>query len=261
MSLQGEVAFDGAEFAVRNLMQSAPQTDSYILDMHRVSYLSDSAARLLHDARRALMAQDKALIFSRIRGRAVIEGALRHTLAEGDKGFLSFEDNDVAVEWCEDRLLEATSDSPQRAGTLAAFALFAGMAESTLVQLERCMRTETYAPGEVIIAAGDPHDDRVFLIDEGEVSVVLELADGSHQRIATLSGGMSFGEMVMLGQAARSASVYADTAVRCWTLSAGALDALAIDHPEIKIAALTNLSLDLAQKLRQANKMIGALAS
>ena len=45
------------------------------------------------------------------------------------------------------------------------------------------------------------------------------------------------------------------------TLSARSLDELAVDHPEIKIAVLRNLSLDLAQKLRQANQLIGALAA
>jgi len=33
------------------------------------------------------------------------------------------------------------------------------------------------------------------------------------------------------------------------------------DNPEIKIAVLRNLSLDLAQKLRQANQLIGVLAA
>ena len=33
------------------------------------------------------------------------------------------------------------------------------------------------------------------------------------------------------------------------------------DHPEIKIAVLRNLSPDLAQKLRQANQLIGVLAA
>jgi CRP-like cAMP-binding protein len=65
----------------------------------------------------------------------------------------------------------------------------------------------------------------------------------------------------MLLKAARSAHVHADTAVRSWTLSARALDALALDHPEIKIAVLRNLSLDLAQKLRQANQLIAVLAA
>ena len=66
--------------------------------------------------------------------------------------------------------------------------------------------------------------------------------------------------MAMLGKAARSADVHADTAVRSWTLSARSLDELARSS-EIKIAVLRNLSLDLAQKLRQANQLIGVLAA
>jgi len=67
--------------------------------------------------------------------------------------------------------------------------------------------------------------------------------------------------MAMLGKAARSADVHADTAVRSGTLSARSLDELAVDHPEINIAVLRSLSLDLAQQLRQANQLIGVLAA
>jgi glutaminase len=259
--LQGEVAFDGAEFVVRNLVQAAPDADSFILDMHRVSYLAESAASLLHDARQLLVAQGKALVFSRVRGRAVVEDALRHALPEGDKGYLSFEDNDLAVEWCEDRLLESAAELSPRVSTVAAFPLFAGMPERALARLQDRVQSADYPAGATIIQAGQEQDDRVFFIREGEVSVVLSLADGSHQRLATLSGAMSFGEMAMLGKEARSASVHADTAVRSWTLSAKVLDELAVDHPEIKIVVLKNLSLDLAQKLRQANQLIGVLAA
>jgi len=260
-SLQGEVAFDGAEFIVRQLMQLAPEADSFILDMQRVSYVTDSAARLLHDVRAALVAQGRALVFSRIRGRAVIEDALRHALPEDDKGYLSFEDNDIAAEWCENRLLESTNELPTPVTTLADFRLFAGIAESMLAHLQPLMQSIDYPAGATIISAGEEDDDRVFFIASGEVSVVLLLSDGSHQRVATLSSAMSFGEMAMLGQAARSASVHADSVVRAWTLNAQKLDKLALKHPEIKIAILRNLSLDLAQKLRQANQLIGALAA
>jgi len=96
---------------------------------------------------------------------------------------------------------------------------------------------------------------------EGEASVVLPLDDGSNQRVATLSHGMSFGEMALLGQAARSASVFADSRVRIWRLQAGALGQLATVQPDVMINVLKNLSVDLVQKLRQANRMIGALAT
>ena len=260
LSLQGEVAFDGAEFVVRKIIEMAPEADSFILDMHRVSYMTDSATRILHDLHQMLAIQDKALVYSRIRGRAVVEDALTRTLPDGSKGYLTFEDNDLAVEWCEDRLLKAITEQPAPIDSLVPFPLFAGMCEQTLALLQARMEPVEYPTGATIIAAGQEKDDRVFLIREGEVSVVLSLAHGAHQRIATLSSGMTFGEMVMLGQAARSANVHADTAVRCWTLRARALDELAIAHPEIKIAVLTNLSRDLAQKLRQANQLIGVLA-
>jgi glutaminase len=260
LSLQGELAFDGAEFVVRNLLQSIADTDCFILDMHRVSFLNDSAARLLHEARALLAAQEKALVFSRTRGRAVIEDALRHTLPSSDKGFVSFEDNDVAVEWCENRLLQMRDGVARATRSVNGFPLLAGMSDMALAELRASMLTVEYTPGSTIISAGEQSDDRVFFIEDGEVSVVLRLADGSHQRVATLSAGMSFGELAMLGQAARSAFVHADTAVRAHTLSARSLDKLALQRPDIKIAVLKNLSLDLAQKLRQANHLIGALA-
>lgn len=259
--LQGDVAFDGAEFVVRSLMHAAPECDSVILDMHRVSRLSDSAARLLHAVRRQFVEHAKALVFSRIRGRPAVEDALRRTLPDGDHGFLSFEDNDLALEWCEDRLLVSEHEASLSDGTLAAFPLFAGMGERALAELQARMRSADYPAGAIIVSAGEQKDDRLFFIRDGEVSVVLRLADGSHQRLATLSAGMSFGEMAMLGTAARSATVHADTAVRCWTLSARSLDELAVEHPHIKIAVLRNLSIDLAQKLRHANDLIGLLAA
>jgi len=263
LSLQGELAFDGAEFVVRSLMRLASDADSFILDMHRVTYLAYNAARLLHEASGALFAQGKVLVFSRIRGRATVEDALRSSLPDGEKGFLSFEDNDLAIEWCENRLIdhEAVSGSRTHIDSLAPFPLFAGMTQQCLEQLRKRMLAADYPAGAIIVSAGNEQDDRLFFIRDGEVSVVLTLADGAHQRVATLSSGMSFGEMVMLGQAARSAHVHADTAVSTWTLSSRILDEIAIDHPEIKIAILRNLSLDLAQKLRQANQLIAVLAA
>ena len=261
LTLQGDVGFDGAEYVVRNLMQLAADADSFVLDMHRVTYLTDGGARLLHDVRRSLFEQGKALVYARIRGRAVVLHALRHTLPQGDNGFLSFEDNDLAVEWCEDRLLASHNVPLPRASTLGSFPLFAGIGAKALARLEPVMPSVVFPAGTTIIFAGPGDDDRIFFIESGEVSVVLELSDGAHQRIATLSSGMSFGEMTMLGSTSRSASVHADTEVRVWTLRASALDVLSLRHPDIKITILKNLSLDLAQRLRQANLLIGTLAA
>ena len=88
----------------------------------------------------------------------------------------------------------------------------------------------------------------------------MPLRDGAHQRIATLGPGMEFGEMALVGQTTRSASVYADTEVRCRILEADEFSRIADAAPLLKISVLENLAGDLANRLRGANQWIAALA-
>jgi glutaminase len=71
---------------------------------------------------------------------------------------------------------------------------------------------------------------------------------------------MEFGELALLGQTTRSASVYADTEVRCRILEAGDFGRIADRVPLLKIAVLENLASDMANRLRGANQWIAALA-
>ena len=66
--------------------------------------------------------------------------------------------------------------------------------------------------------------------------------------------------MTLLGQTQRTASVVADSAVRCRVLHVSDLEALAQETPQIKILLLENLARDLAVKLRGATQWIAALA-
>ena len=78
--------------------------------------------------------------------------------------------------------------------------------------------------------------------------------------IATLGPGMEFGEMALLGHTTRSASIYADTEVRCRILEADDFGEIADDAPLLKITVLENLASDMANRLRGANQWIAALA-
>ena len=66
--------------------------------------------------------------------------------------------------------------------------------------------------------------------------------------------------MTLLGQTQRTASVVADSDVRCRVLHVNDLKAMAQQMPEIKIRLLENLARDLAVKLRGATQWIAALA-
>jgi glutaminase len=261
LCLHGYLQVDGVEYVIRRMIAMAVDSHSFILDMHQVVGISENAALLLKDAGQRFSEDGIALVFSRIHGRQSIEAPLRKTAAKTARGYLSFEDNDLAAEWCESRLIgDLMKNSPGNQSALGGSAIFKGLSAKLMANVEQHAAVQKFTKGERILTAGAPDDGRVFFVETGHVSVVVPLADGAHQRIASLGPGMSFGEMALLGQAVRSATVFADTDVSCRVLEFEALDRLTRDVPELKIALLENLARDLAEKLRRANQWISALA-
>lgn len=260
LSLQGFLAVDGVEYVIRRMQELASDTHSFILDMHQVEGISESAAQLLNKARIELRADDIAVVFSRLRNRKAIMDPLSRSACEGDHGFLSFEDNDLAVEWCENRLLGENTPSTEGDARLADNPLFKGVPADLMQRVEALAAVRTFAQGERILATGQAGDGRIFFIVSGQVSILVPLQDGGHQRIASLGPGMNFGEMALLGQTTRSASVHADTRVVCRVVETDEFNKLAEEAPQLKISLLENLSNDLANKLRRATKWIAALA-
>lgn len=260
LCLHGFLAVDGIEYVIRHLLALAPRSRCFILDMHRVDGLSDAAARLLNQTRQGLAADGVAVVFSRIHGRQSISGPLRRAVSRDDRGFLSFEDNDLAVEWCENRLLEGVPREMDLTASLAQASLFRGVPPALLAEVMAASEWRDHAAGDQILASGEPADGRIFFIERGQVSILLPLPDGAHQRIATLGPGMVFGEMILLGQSTRSASVYADADLRCLVMHAQALERISDTEPTLKIRLLENLARDMADKVRGMHQWVAALA-
>jgi glutaminase len=260
LSLQGFLAVDGVEYVIRRMQELAPDTHSFILDMHQVEGISESAAQLLNKARIDLRAEDVAVVFSRLRNRKAIMDPLSKPADASDHGFLGFEDNDLAVEWCENRLLGEQKPAAEGHASLAENPLFKGVPADLLLRVEALTGVQNFAKGAQILATGQAGDGRIFFIVSGQVSILVPLQEGGHQRIASLGPGMNFGEMALLGQTTRSASVYADTEVICRVMETRAFNELARELPQLKISLLENLSNDLAGKLRRATNWIAALA-
>lgn len=260
LGLHGYIGIDGVEYVMRRMMEMAPESDSFILDLHQVTGISDSAARLLNDTRMRFVQDGLAVVFSRIGGRLDIQSPLRRTAPKGDRGYLSFDDNDLAVEWCEDRLLGDRGKWSALHGTLADSVMFRNFPPELLEQVEAATKVHHYAQGEEIIVSGQAGDMRVFFIETGHVSILVPLGNGTHHRVATLSPGMNFGEMMLLGQTTRTATVVANSDVVCRALDADDLERLARDTPAVKFILLENLARDMAEKLRRSTQWIAALA-
>lgn len=258
--LHGYLAVDGMEYIIRTMQGMLPQARCFILDMHRADGLSDSAARLLGQMRQELHQEGIAVVFSRIHHRRGIEGPLKKAMAQGGPGLLSFEDNDLAVEWCENRLIEDLPRPTTVQGQLADAMLFKGLPPALLHAVQAVSTHQTYAASDNILVSGQACDGRIFFIESGEVSILVPLKSGAHQRIAALCAGMVFGEMVLLGQTTRSATVHADSEVHCTVVQAEDLERIAAQEPQLKIILLENLAKDMAHKLRGSTQWIAALA-
>ncbi len=108
---------------------------------------------------------------------------------------------------------------------LRAHRIFAPLGDATLEQLARRVEPQQLASGAAVIRQGD-HGDRVYLVASGELAV-----DVDGQQGATLGAGDVFGEIALLHDVPRTASVR--TLTDCKLLSLGREEFLAAvtGHP------------------------------
>jgi CRP-like cAMP-binding protein len=98
------------------------------------------------------------------------------------------------------------------------------------------------------------------MISKGTASVKVSLAGQAREkRLASFSPGSVFGEVALLDEEPRSATVTADEELVCYVLDDARFRALTRAHPSIAIQLLTNLSRELSRRLRKANAMISQL--
>ena len=101
------------------MQELAPLARCFVLDMHRVDGMSEIAARFLNQARIGFAEEGIAVVFSRIQHRGEITLPLRKAVAKGDRGFLSFEDNDLAGESGAKTSCSGSAPAGRCAGALA----------------------------------------------------------------------------------------------------------------------------------------------
>ena len=110
----------------------------------------------------------------------------------------------------------------QEAGTevsrLQRIPLFAALDPELLAAFAKHLMLERHAAGEVIIKQGDI-GDKLYLIVRGQVEVVASDTSGQQRLMAVLWAGDHFGEMALLYDMRRTATVRARTPVQLYSLS------------------------------------------
>jgi NADH dehydrogenase len=88
--------------------------------------------------------------------------------------------------------------------------LFPPELAQTKIAFESGIRNQHFEPGDIVFEQGDLGDS-VYVIDEGECDVLCK-RKGEQELLATLRGGEYFGEMALLSDRSRNATIRARTA-------------------------------------------------
>jgi ATP-binding cassette subfamily B protein len=89
---------------------------------------------------------------------------------------------------------------------LRSMPLFAALDESSLAAVAERFSTERVPAGRYLFEQGDA-GDKFYLIAHGSVEVIHRDEDGAERRLSVLQDGEVFGEMALLGDAPRTATI------------------------------------------------------
>ena len=131
-----------------------------------------------------------------------------------------------------------TEPSPALA-VVARVGMFAPLSLATKERLAKRVVAVTVSPGQSIIRAGET-GDRFYIVGSGDLDVAV---DGRHK---TLSTGECFGEIALLDDVPRTATVTAASTARLYALGRDDFLAAVTGHPEAERAARDTVAGHLA---------------
>jgi CRP-like cAMP-binding protein len=120
--------------------------------------------------------------------------------------------------------------------------IFSGVAKRDLQRLSKVMRERTFAEGDTVTAEGRSGVG-FFVIEDGNATVSLK-----GEIVRTLQPGDHFGEIALIDEGPRSATIVATTDLRCRGLAAWEFRSFVQEHPEVAWPLLQTF----ASRLREA---------
>ena len=133
--------------------------------------------------------------------------------------------------------------------------LFDALQGTELTIIARHMNYFELEPGELLFREGDKGDSVCFVVN-GALDVYKESAGGGDVVIATIPRRRSIGEMAIIDNTPRSATVKARTDTALVALTQKGFEQVLEEHPKIGIAILKGLSRLLSMNLRKTSSRL-----
>jgi CRP-like cAMP-binding protein len=138
---------------------------------------------------------------------------------------------------------------------LIAIPMFDQIKADDLKVVARHMHFMDFEPKEIIFSEGDKGDFICF-VTKGFLNVLKKNEKGKNAAIASLGRGRSLGEMALLDDFPRSATVRAKTGATLLILTRKNFEKVLKDHPEIGIKLLKGLARLLSMNLRKTSSLL-----
>jgi len=265
IQLKDDLFFGTTDQLLTDLDQDLGTRRFILLDIRRVQSMDYTAAHLFEQIRYRLAERDGALLFCGMPSsgpqRQDIERYLAQLGVLGEGGVRVFETRDSALQWMEDRVLEAAGwtardDDPPL--PLEEMDFFRGMDEAEMGHIRAITTERSLEQGERLFERGDAGDE-MYLVRKGRVSIRLPLAGGKHHHLATVGPGEMFGELSFLDRDQRSADAVAVARTDLFVVSRSRLDALEESDAALSAQLFERIAREISQRLRIANMELRSL--
>jgi sulfate permease, SulP family len=240
---------------VKALLARHPECRFLVFDFKLVTGIDSSAAYSFAQIKRT--AYDRGIRLVLVHLPSAAEKALRSS------EFISHEvsvvpELDHALEWCENEIIAQHQGLEGEEASLREwFTQILGTEDEAAELIDRCERIEVEA-GEVIVSAGDAADSMHFILD-GRVGIMIPAGNGRTTRVRSLGRYTTIGEMGLVSQALRSATIQAEVASVLYALNTHQFEAIKSENPALGQKLLTYFVSVMAERLTFANRMIAVL--
>jgi sulfate permease, SulP family len=258
MELQGALFFGTGEKMLSEIETALRrETSCVILDLRRLTEVDSTGANVLLELKENLAQRNIELLLAAAAKTIAMErlesfGALSSI---GDANIVP--DVDRGIQRAEDDLLRTQPQLHDTEMPLAQVGVLAGFSATDLKVIEPYLKRASYPAGAVVFRENEVGNE-VLMVIRGTASAYLQTPN-TNIRLATFAPGTIFGELAILDEGVRSATVIADKELACRALTTSDFAALSATSPSVAIRLLAAIARELSGRLRTANRTIHQL--